>query len=683
VVETQLQVKGVKRKWFLPLVLVLSLWGVTHGLAAESAAPETDSFENAAPASPKPAETSTIPQPATPPVTPATPPSDTSVPQATASTCPPAVMANSPAPGTPEARLRTFRIVGNKTVSTKEIKKELSEKLPSFWPPWGKPPFFRPQDLEYDVQRFKTFYRSQGFYHTEIKPEVSCGPKGDVIVTLVIHEGPPVIVTDINVEIAGKVDLSDLRKKWPINPGDRFTEKDYDALKNLYLNYLPNHGYPRVKVRGRVFLDEEKNTAKIHLTVNPGPLSYFGEVKIKNPEKLETPPEAILEKLTFKPGEVFNLGELFNTQRKLYTTDLFRGVVLTPEKVPPQESSIPIDIEIDEKKQRSLKLGLGYGDEEKVRARLGLRYRNLGGGGRLLDLDARYSALGYLFSELFTNPAVNGTHLDFINQSGARRRDLPGFTDQAYYTQSRLERDIPYNFRFYFGHGLEFARPFDIPLSTLVLLEGTQPEKVYRASYGLLGLRQDTVDNPANPHHGGYIDWANQISPTFFGSNLQFAQTVLEIRRYHGIADSNFVVAGRTRVGLIQPMQQTQQIPISRLFFAGGANSVRGYGLDLLGPRNAQNNPIGGEAVVELSLEGRFPIPIYKNIGGVVFMDAGNVYRRIHNFDLGQLKYSPGFGLRYLSPVGAIGLDFAFPTNRINYVTDKWYQIHFSVGYGF
>ena len=135
--------------------------------------------------------------------------------------------------------------------------------------------------------------------------------------------------------------------------------------------------------------------------------------------------------------------------------------------------------------------------------------------------------------------------------------------------------------------------------------------------------------------------------------------------------------------GLVQPMQQTHQIPISRLFFAGGEGSVRGYPLYMLSPRDSQNNPIGGEALLEMSLEMLFPIPIHKDISGVVFMDAGNVYRKVHNFNPLSLKYSPGLGVRYLSPVGAIGVDIAFPTNRIDYVADRWYQINFTVGYGF
>ena len=642
-----MRVTGFWQSWLLPLILVLTLVGVSRSLGAEAAAPE-----------PAIGSTPTAPAPPAPYEPPA-------------------------AAGHATLTLHAFRIVGASTVRVKDLKKELSMQLPSFWPPWRTPPPFRLQDLEYDVERLKNFYRRQGFYHTQIKPEINYGPGGAVDVTLKIDEGPWVKVTDLDVEVAGPMDLSELRSKWPLNPGDRFAEKPYDDLKNLYLNYLPNHGYPRVRVKGRVYLNEATNTAKILLSVNPGPVCYFGQVRIKDAEKLETPEAAVLSKLTFKTGQLFNQEKLFDTQRKLYATDLFRSVVLTPEQVPPQEPTIPIVVELVEKKKRSLKAGLGYGDEEKVRARLGLRYRNLWGGGRLLDLDARYSSLGYLFSESFTNPAVFGASFDFVQQSGARRRDLPGFNDRAFFTQSRLERDIPWDLRVYFGHGLEFARPFNLPVETLIRLEGTQPEKMYRASFALLGLRQDTTDSHIEPRRGGIMNLGNEFAPTFLGSGLQFTQSVLDWRRYQALGDSKFVAAGRVRFGLIQPIQSTTQIPISRLFFSGGANSVRGYKLDYLGPRNVGGDPVGGETVLEFSLEGRFPLPIYKKIGGVIFLDAGNVFSRIHNLDLGQLKYSPGVGLRYLSPIGAIGVDIAFPTNRINYQQDSPYQVHFTVGYGF
>jgi outer membrane protein assembly complex protein YaeT len=418
--------------------------------------------------------------------------------------------------------------------------------------------------------------------------------------------------------------------------------------------------------------------------VEAGPLSYFGVARIPDAEKLETPVKAILARLTFKEGEIFSQDELFKTQRKLYETDLFKSVVLTPDVVPAAQPNIPISIQVEEKKKRSVRVGLGYGDEEQVRARLGLRYRNLWGGGRFLDLDSRYSSLGYLVTETFTNPVAWGSDYDFVHQSGARRRDLPGFTDQAYFTQARLEHDLGWDLRYFFGYGIEFSRPFDIPIETLIRLQGTEPEKLYRSSFVLFGLRRDTVDNHIEPTKGGILNLSNEVAPTFLGSGLQYAQTVVEAKEYHALGDSGFVLAGRVKFGIIQPMQSTFQIPIQKRFFSGGANSVRGYKLDFLGPRNTTNDPIGGDAVLEANLEGRFPLPlpVYgKKIGGVVFMDAGNVYFKARNIDLGQLKYSPGVGLRYLSPIGPIGVDVAFPVNPID--NDRGYQFHFSIGYGF
>lgn len=580
-------------------------------------------------------------------------------------------------------KLHSLKIVGNKNVKTKEITQELSEKRPSLWTFWKGKPAFRRADLDYDVDRLKIHYRNQGFFHTEIIPEIHERGGGEVDVTLHIKEGPWIKVIGVNVEVTGNPDLSGLEGQSPLEPGDRFNEKDYTALKSRYLDYFGDHGYSRVKVQGKVLISEKQHTASISLKVDPGTLSYFGEPRIKDAEKLETPAAVILEKLTFKPGEIFNRSQLLDSQRKLYAMDLFKSVLLLPEDVPPQEPAVPIKIELEEKKKHALKFGLGFGDEDKVRTRLGLRLRNLGGGGRILDLNARYSLLGYLFEETFTNPAVFGTKFDFVHQSGARRLELPGFNDQAYFTQARMERDLTANLRVYGGYGLEYARPFGIPVQTLILLQGTEPEKLYRASYLQTGLRLETVDSQVNPKKGELMTLGAQVAPTFLGSGLQFSQAILDVRKYQAIGDTGVVLAGRVKGGLIEPMQSTRQIPIVRRLFSGGANSVRGYELNFLGPRNAANDPIGGEAVLEASLELRFPLIIYENLGGVVFMDAGNVFFKIHDLDLGQLKYSPGFGLRYLSPVGPVGIDIAFPTNRINYQQDSRFQIHFTVGYAF
>jgi outer membrane translocation and assembly module TamA len=228
---------------------------------------------------------------------------------------------------------------------------------------------------------------------------------------------------------------------------------------------------------------------------------------------------------------------------------------------------------------------------------------------------------------------------------------------------------------------LEFARPFDIPDETLAILTNTSTEKLYRSSMLLLGLRRETMDNPVDPHRGGLLAWAGEFAPNFLGSNLEFIRNVVEARHYYAPWDNtDFILAGRLRFGFIQPIQSTEQIPIFYRFFAGGYDSVRGYRLDYLGPRNATGQPLGGEALMEGSLEAR--IPIYKEFRGVAFMDFGNVFFNIPDFNLGQLKYAAGVGLRYMTPVGPVGIDIGFPLNPISEHKDN-YHINFSIGQAF
>lgn len=575
--------------------------------------------------------------------------------------------------------LHSFKIIGAKIIPKKNLKAEMTMPLPSILP-WKKPPVFKEDELEGDLVRLQNYYQRQGFYHTKIVPKVDIS---DNLATVELHitEGPYVQVVNEQVEIAPTtppLELDALQKKWPLKPGDRFTVDTYEALKRLYLDYLLDHGFPRAQAEGKVYLDEEKNTARIEVTIKPGPLCRFGDIKITG-EK-ETPVYLVKRQLTFKPGDIFSVKELYDSQRKLYALDLFQSVTITPGDSQEPEHRIPVAVVVEEKKKRSVKLGLGYGDEDRFRAKLALRFRNLGGGGRTLDLDGKHSSIEDKVVGTFTNPQLWASRNDLILQSGYIRRYLPGFTDKSYFTQERLERELPWKIKGYIGHGLEFARPFNISEETLAILTQTTTGKLYRASMLLMGLRRDTMDSLVDPHHGGLISLTGEAAPNFFGSNLQFLRSVFEVRRYHALGDSNFILAGRFRFGVIEPIQDTQQIPIFRRFFAGGYDSVRGYRLDYLGPRNAAGLPLGGEALTEASLEAR--IPIYKDFRAVVFIDCGNVFLKVHNIDFGQLKYAPGIELRYMTPIGPLGVGIGIPTNPISGHKDN-YRVFFNIGQAF
>jgi outer membrane translocation and assembly module TamA len=386
-----------------------------------------------------------------------------------------------------------------------------------------------------------------------------------------------------------------------------------------------------------------------------------------------------MRKLAFKKGDLFSMAKIYDSQKNLYDTDLFQSASVTPEEGPQSQTFTPITVKVQEKKKRSLKVAAGYGDEELFRARLGLRVRNVGGGGRLLDLDTKYSSIDSKATLTFTNPQIFTSKFDFVASGGWVNRVLPSFTDQSYFTFERLERNLPWKFRAYFGHAFEYAQPFDVPLSTLLFLENTEPGKSYRSSMVIFGLSQDTTVNPSDPTGGGKILISGEWAPDFLGSNLEFYRTIVEVRRYQTLV-KNVVFSGRLKFGIIQPIQETTQIPIQRRFFSGGYNSVRGYRLFYLGPRTPAGDPLGGDAVIEGNLETR--VPLYKKFRAIGFLDFGNVFFKASDIDLGQLKYAAGFGFNYLTPIGPVGLYFAWPLNPINPQSDT-FRVHFIIGPSF
>jgi outer membrane protein assembly complex protein YaeT len=584
-----------------------------------------------------------------------------------------------PVPEDPTLYLKSLEITGNQLVTTKALKKELTLTLPSIWP-WKKLPPFQEGELARDVDRLKAYYRRQGFFHTRIKPHIQKLAEQRVAVDLQIEEGPWIKVTRINLQVAPTerpVALQQLEKKRPVKIGDRLIASNYENLKRLYLDYLLNHGYPHGVVVGKVYVNEKLNTGKIDLRVTPGLFSHFGQVKVSGNQ--ETPDYLILRQLTFKKGDVFNFNEIYASQRNLYKLDLFSSAAIVPEKVPAQERTIPIVIKLQEKKKHAVRFGVGYGNEDQVRLRGALRLRNVWGGGRTFDLEGKYSSINSHFTSTFTNPQLWASYFDLIVSGGGQLLRYPSFNDTAIFMQTRLERKLPWKFRVYGGYLLQQDRPTDIPFSTELAFSQPQ-ERKFKTSMFFAGLNQNTTDNDLYPSRGGTLSARGESSLDFLGADLQFLRTVLEARRYLNLWEKKLILAGRVKMGLMGPIEDTREIPLFRHFFTGGANSVRGYRLYYLGPRDADGLPVGGDALLEGSGELRFPI--YKELRGVVFLDFGNVYRKIGNLDLGQLKYAAGAGLRYITPIGPVGIDVGVPLNPIDPGSDK-IQINFTIGQAF
>ena len=179
----------------------------------------------------------------------------------------------------------------------------------------------------------------------------------------------------------------------------------------------------------------------------------------------------------------------------------------------------------------------------------------------------------------------------------------------------------------------------------------------------------DERNDPFDPRRGFFISDEVETAPEFLQSDLVFTKNYTQYFQYFPLG--SIVSASALRVGIAGDLVGSEH------FFAGGADTIRGFDLDEVGPHSRFTGvPLGGEAVLILNQEFRFPI--YSWVGGVAFFDTGNVYETLSDFSLNDLRNTAGFGLRLKSPYGILRFDMGFNLAPEN--NEPSYVLHIGLG---
>jgi outer membrane translocation and assembly module TamA len=303
---------------------------------------------------------------------------------------------------------------------------------------------------------------------------------------------------------------------------------------------------------------------------------------------------------------------------------------------------------------------------------------NLFGRAVSVGLAGRYTrdfraARAYLTaSSLFDRPMTSTVFLSRSREQFGTSPDGSSsrfVTDKTGLTLEQRVRPFPkvevaYRYSFERNHTFDLHSTDVIPFDVL--------ENVARlAATALVDTRNDLVDATRGWFHSSDLEYG----PLALGSDVRFAKYLLQQRYYHTVG--TIVLATAARVGLATGFDQVL-IPSER-FFAGGGGSVRGYAEDALGPRDVFGDITGGNALVVLNEEVRFPI--YKTVRGVAFLDAGRAFETTRLVRLGDLSAGTGLGLRVQTPIVLLRVDVGVPLDSaVGPRRPRWF---FSIGQAF
>jgi translocation and assembly module TamA len=422
----------------------------------------------------------------------------------------------------------------------------------------------------------------------------------------------------------------------------------------------------------RAVADPETATLTVESRVLPGPFARWGGPEVEGLERVER--DHVVSYVPWTEGEPVDVDALGEYQRDLTQTDLFSTVVVAlPEDVPEAGADgavvAPVRVMLAEGPRRSVNAGLRFDTEDGPLVRGGFLHRNLFGSGERLTIDAYLGLSEQRLTTGLARPQYlrDGQELRFGAE--ARHEETDAYDETAFTLTAGIARELTREWTVGAGGLLEIAEINDKGDEQTVELAGLPTFVAYDDTDDPLdrtdGLRGELRLTPFS----GVID--GDYAPFLVAdANLAAYRTVYE--------PQGVVLAARTRYGMILA-EELADVPAPRRLYVGGGGSVRGYQSQMVGPLDAQNDPVGGRSAFELGAEVRARIA--GDIGGVAFLDAGAVSRDVV-IDFGAgLRYAAGVGLRYYSPVGPIRLDVAFPLNPRD--VDNTFEAYFSIGQAF
>ena len=581
------------------------------------------------------------------------------------------------------------------------------------------------KELPLDVLRLRVLYRQRGYRQVAVDTVVD-RPNGVVRVEFLIEENEPTRVASLRIEgLSGLPDSAALASRLSLKEGDPFDILALQRGTQGIENQLRNIGYVNAAVLDEYFIPEGVREAQLAVTVVTGDRARIASVRIEGTENVE---EALARQfLSFRTGEYYSEEKIRGSQLGLLDVAAFRFASIEAEVREDPDTLVDVTVRITEANLRAFRTGVGMSTTQCGVLEGNFAHRNLFGGGRLLTISGRLGNIGaqaldgsfpcgqvgdsevfrqltyriqadfdqpYFISErnrllgsiFFERESVPNI---FVSTSlgaaiGITRRLNPRLT-VTYSYRPQLTAFDPESTDIFFCASFGICDPTDISILT-------EPRWLSPIVFQWL---YDRTDSRLNPTSGYRLSPQAEFAAAFTGSEYRYVRFALNAAAFQRL-NPDWVFAFHLRGGFVEPsgsitfggeeVASDEIVNPAKRFYGGGANSVRGFSQNLLGPtvlvmdsvtqcpdtplqacafaladtaaNQFDERPQGGNALIEGSLELRYRIS--QRWGMVAFLDWGNVYSDLTTFDLPSA--TPGLGVRFSSPIGPIRLDLGYNT---------------------
>ncbi|WP_432697636.1 outer membrane protein assembly factor BamA [Marinobacterium sp. YM272] len=588
-----------------------------------------------------------------------------------------------------EATIQHINIVGNTVFSDEELKEMFSLKLPNFWSFYTKSDRYSREKMSGDLERLRSYYMDRGYINFNIESaQVSITPdKKNVYITVNVNEGQQFKVSGVSVAGDLVVPREELEALFLLNEGDTFSRKAMTDTQEKLVRRLGDEGFMFANVSPVPELNED-GTLSVRYFVEPGKRTYVRRISIRG--NTLTADDVLRREMEQMEAGIATTEAIERSKERLERTGYFKSVNVETTPVPGTDDQVDLEYSVEEQQSGQFTASVGFSDSDGIIFQLGVQQDNFLGTGRKFGVNLSNSDTLTEYSFNYTNPyyTINGVSRGF--EAYYRERDYDA-SDVSTYTTNEFGGGVNFGYpindyqRLSFGLGIDLTEINTYDETADIIKEFVDEEGEDYLSYQLtFGWSNNHLNKGLFPT-AGYSHRAN-IEIALPGSDLTYYRANYNTSWYQPIDDNEvWVGALKGRIGYGDSWGNTSY-PFYRNFYAGGLRSVRGYQNNSLGPTEGcttingvtdctDQDSFGGNVILTGSAEFIFPMPFVGDKGAwrsLLFFDAGNVYstdcRETQNncsndIDLGELRYSTGLGLSWLTPVGPLSIALAMPLN--------------------
>ena len=532
--------------------------------------------------------------------------------------------------------------------------------------------------LDDDVKNIASYYALQGYAQAKVGPTRVEEQGKDLKLTIPIVEGPQQRIVQLDLAGLEKLDQAKLKKALPIQAGGPFhpllLEQAVDAIRSTYAEA----GYVQAQVSPQEDWNPDHRLVDLSFKAYAGPRRTVDHVIVRGNRKTES--GVIARTLNLEPGTPLSDTRLLEAKRNLYRLGVFSRVDIDLAAPSLVYAGRNVIVEVEEGKARRLTYGLGYDTEDGVRGQLGFSNNNLFGRVYSLRSDIRLSSLDKRVQILLDQPYLFGLPIPVTSSLFYYDTTEPTFRTKRRGGRVELAKNYPHR-RFSLAYDY---RVVELKVEPGVALNDIERQDLpYQIASIVPSMLIDYRDDPFLPTKGWSSLLQLQYSFPAFASDADFLKLFFQQTQYVDLGAPG-VLAGSFRLGGIEAFNvlpgkdpnlptdlPSSDVFINERFFAGGRTTNRAYDLDELGVRGktlilppgfATYQPIGGNGLLLLNLDYRFPI--LGAFGGVAFVDSGNVWADWRDIRLDQIKTGVGLGARYVSPIGPLRLEVGWKLQR-------------------